>query len=371
MFYLSQLCIYPVKSMRGLQLSHAQITESGLAFDRIFMLTDYHGKFITARQYPKLICFTPALIRDGVVIQAPDGKNKTIFFNQFSQQPQATEVWGNHFTSFIAPNEINQWLSDYLQRDIQLRWLGEYSNRRVKHYPDNPLSFADGYPFMLINEASLQSLQSRCQNTLSVHQFRPNLVVNGFSAFAEDSWKTIRIGDVIFDVIKPCSRCILTTFNPETGKKYSHGEPLSVLQQFRTNSQKPKDIDFGINLIARNNGIIRYGDNIEILEQHPPAIYLNLPSMEKDSIETSIYKELTITYQNKTFIGNNQQVILEQLEKQGIQINYSCRAGICGCCRLKLIKGKVRSLKKSDIIQNNSLLACSSIPIDNIELSEV
>ncbi len=369
MYHLSQLYIYPIKSMRGLQLSHAQVTKHGLAFDRLFMLTDFQGNFITARNITNLVCFTPALHSDGLVLQAPDGQYKTILLSQFSQHTFPTEVWGNNFVSFVAPTEINQWLSNYLQQDIQLRWLGEDSHRRVKNYPDIPLSFADGYPYMLINEASLQLLESRCQNTLSVYQFRPNIVVSGFSAFAEDSWKTIRIGNVIFDVIKPCSRCILTTVNPITGKKHPTREPLSILEQFRTNAEKPEDVDFGINLIARNNGIIRCGDRVELIEQQQPNIYINRLGSEKPLSSVNSYKKVTICYQNKMITGNNQQVILEQLEKHGIHVNYACRAGICGHCALKLIKGTARSLKKGNIIQDGNLLTCSCVPLENIELS--
>jgi len=148
--------------MRGLQLSHAQVTASGLAFDRLFMLTDPQGMFITARQYPQLVQFTPALLPDGLLINSPDGETISMRFRDFSQPGATTEVWGNQFTSLIAPDAVNQWLSRYLNRDVQLRWVGEEPTRRVKKHADVPLSFADGFPYLLMNEASMRDLQNRC-----------------------------------------------------------------------------------------------------------------------------------------------------------------------------------------------------------------
>lgn len=151
---------------------------------------------------------------------------------------------------------------------MQLRWVGPQLTRRVKRHVDVPLSFADGYPYLLANEASLRDVQQRCPASVKMEQFRPNLVVSGAGAREEDTWKVIRIGDVIFDVAKPCSRCIFTTVSPEKGQKHPSGEPLATLQTFRT-AVDNGDVDFGQNLIARNSGVIRVGDEVEILATGP------------------------------------------------------------------------------------------------------
>lgn len=364
--HLSRIFTHPVKSMRGLQFSHAQVTSSGLAFDRVFMLTELDGKFITARQHPQLVCFTPTLITNGIVITAPDNQSITVTFNDFTDNKQPTEVWGNNFTAHIAPDSVNDWLSHYFQRPVQLRWLGTELTRRIKRFPDIPLSFADGYPFLLVNEASFELLQERCPVPLELIQFRPNLVVDNVPAFAEDSWKTIKIGDVIFDVVKPCTRCILTTVNPETGKKSPVEEPLASLQQFR--SKENGDIDFGMNLIARNHGVIRAHDKVEVLETREPIIYLNKKIDERPELILEDEKPVIIEFQGTTFTGNNQQVILEQLEQQGMQVDYSCRVGICGLCRITLENGEVTPLRKNAIKRNGDILACSCIPKSNITL---
>lgn len=363
---LSRLFIHPVKSMRGLQLSHAQVTASGLAFDRLFMLTDPQGTFITARQYPQLVQFTPSLLPDGLMITSPDGDTLCVRFRDFSGQGHPTEVWGNHFTAVIAPEAVNQWLSGYLKRDVQLRWVGEELTRRVKKHAEVPLSFADGFPYLLMNEASMRDLQNRCPSGVKLEQFRPNLVVSGAEAYAEDTWQTIRIGEVIFDLVKPCSRCVLTTVSTERGRKHPRGEPLKTLQGYRT--AENGDVDFGQNMIARNNGMIRVGDSIQVLATKPPRPYSAGEVIESVAAPKNESKTLEINYQGTTFTGNNQQILLEQLEMQGLRIPYSCRAGICGACRLTLESGEVSPLKASAIGKDGTVLACSCIPSSDVVL---
>ncbi|PWC18584.1 hypothetical protein DDT52_13190 [Brenneria roseae subsp. roseae] len=366
MIGVTRLYIHPVKSMRGLQLSHAMASASGLAHDRTFMITETDGTFITARQYPQMVLFTPALLPDGLFISAPDGQTASVRFTDFIPTPQPTEVWGNHFTSQIAPDAINTWLSGYFQRQVQLRWVGDDPSRRVKQHPEVPLSFADGYPYLLINEASFQALRQRCPAGIRLEQFRPNLVVTGAPAFAEDSWQTVRIGDVIFDVAKPCSRCVLTTVSIERGRKHPSSEPLATLQSFRT--AENGDVDFGQNLIARNSGIIRVGDTLEVLTTKLPRLYGAGDIAEGMTVKPQSEQAITIQYQGKNLRGNNQQILLEQLEQQGIRVPYSCRAGICGCCKLTLVSGEVSALKKSAIGKNGAILACSCIPQSDISL---
>ena len=364
---LSRLFIHPVKSMRGIGLTHALADISGMALDRIFMITEPDGTFITARQFPAMVRFTPAVLHDGLHLTAPDGSSALVRFADFLGQPSPTEVWGNHFTSRIAPDAINQWLTPFFKRDVQLRWLGDDLTRRVKRHDAVPLSFADGFPFLLTNEASLRDLQQRCRASVRMEQFRPNLVVTGAQAWEEDSWKTLRIGDVVFDVVKPCSRCIFTTISPEKGQKHPAAEPLSTLQSFRTNPANG-DVDFGQNLIARNSGVVRVGDEVEILTTGPAIVYGAGKSDEALAPQTQQDALVEIDWEGSTFTGNNQQILLEQLEQQGIRVPYSCRAGICGSCRVTLLDGEVSPLKKSAIANDGTILSCSCVPKTALKL---
>lgn len=369
MITLTKLFIHPVKSMRGLQLSQAHVAESGLAFDRAFMLTEPDGTFITARQYPHLVQFTPALLPGGLYITAPNGDSAVVRTEEFSDSDSPTEVWGNHFTARIAPDAINQWLSGLLNREVQLRWLGPVLSRRVKPRPEIPLTFADGFPFLLINEASLEALRQRCPAGVQLAQFRPNLVVAGATAFAEDSWHTLRIGGVTFEVTKPCSRCVLTTVSTERGEKHPSGEPLKTLQSFRTADDG--DVDFGMNLIAHNSGIIRVGDRVEVLTTGTPRAYHAGEVKERlaPPLPMAGGQSVQISYQGQSFSGNRQEVLLDQLEQQGFRIPYSCRAGMCGSCRLTLEKGKVAPLVQDALGDDGTLLSCSCIPLGDVALS--
>ncbi|HBV5295973.1 TPA: MOSC domain-containing protein, partial [Klebsiella oxytoca] len=240
--------------------------------------------------------------------------------------------------------------------------------RRVKRHDAVPLSFADGFPYLLANEASLRDLQNRCPASVSIEQFRPNLLVTGAAAWEEDTWKVVRIGEVVFDVAKPCSRCVLTTVSAERGQKHPGGEPLTTLQGFRT-ALDNGDVDFGQNLIARNSGTIRVGDELEVLARGPAKAYGAGESDNSLAPETQQNATVEIEWQGLSFTGNNQQILLEQLEQQGIRIPYSCRAGICGSCRIRLEEGEVSALKKNAVAADGTILCCSCVPKTAVRLA--
>ncbi len=248
-----------------------------------------------------------------------------------------------------------------------MRWQGPQPSRRVKRHPETALHFADGYPFLLVNEASFDDLRRRCPGGIRIEQFRANLTVSGAQPYEEDQWQTVRIGEVIFDVAKPCSRCVLTTVSIERGRRHPAGEPLATLQQYR--SAQNGDVDFGMNLIARSRGVLRLGDSLEVLATKPPRPYgaAAQETREKPTLPTQT-QAVRITYQGQTFIGNNQQIVLEQLEQQGIRVPYSCRAGLCGCCRLTLTQGAVTPLKDGAQTDDGEILACSCVPASDITL---
>ena len=369
MITLSRIYTHPVKSMRGIRLSHAFADMSGLTFDRNFMITTPEGKFITARKYPQMLLFTPAILPNGIHLRAPNGESATVLYQDFDQNQSPTEVWGNHFHARVAPDAINTWLTNFFDEPVQLRWLSPQLSRRVKSHTDIPLSFADGYPFLLISESSVQELQRRCPASIKLEQFRGNLIITGAQPFEEDTWKTIQIGEVVFTLDRPCSRCILTTVSTEKGIKHPKQEPLATLQTFRT--AENGDVDFGQNVIIQKTGIIRIGDTLTVLETKPAKAYIPQErenTQPSELIEPQINK-ICLVFEDKEYEGNNRDIILEQLELHGLTIPYSCRAGICGCCKIKLIEGEVTPLKQNAIKDNGYILACSCIPKSPLKLS--
>lgn len=259
---LQHIYLYPIKSTQSYEASQALVLPHGLNFDREFMLTETDGSFITARKEAELYHFYAFPIPLGLYIRYKNHSSIQIHYQDF-QEIQSCDVWGNQFPSFVAKETINQWFSEKLGREVQLRWLGENSQRKIKRYPSQSLSFADGYPLLLTTEMSFNAVQQSCPSEILPTQFRPNLIIDGINAFEEQQWDHIQIGEVKFLHTKPCERCILTTRNPETNHTDPKMEPFRTLKKINTNEQGAPL--FGINLIPLNTGTIKVGDQVEVI----------------------------------------------------------------------------------------------------------
>ncbi|AJR05180.1 hypothetical protein H744_1c0151 [Photobacterium gaetbulicola Gung47] len=269
---LSQINIFPVKSIAGINLSHAWVEQQGLSFDRRFMVSRLDGSMITARKHPQLVKVSAALLSNGLVLDFPGQPPLTLRYTDFEMVESEATVWKDTFNAYLTTQAANDWFSRIIGEPVQLLYTGEQS-QRLRAKINQPVSFADGYPLLVISEASLEALNARSPQQHTMDQFRTNLVVSGTEPFAEDGWKRIRIGDVEFEVVKPCARCILTTVDPATGEFNALKEPLNTLSSFRSDGSG--EVFFGQNLVALNEGIIRAGDKIEVLESKPKEIYLD------------------------------------------------------------------------------------------------
>lgn len=260
---LSQINVYPVKSVGGLSLSTSWVEKQGLMFDRRFMLALADGSMVTARKYPQMVKVQSNLSPDGVIFTAQGYPPLRIRYAEFKMQEAPAQVWNDNFVAYTTTDSTDDWFSDVLGQRVELLYCGEQSNR-VREKLGHNVSFADGYPILVISEASLSELNRRSPETHSMDQFRTNLVVSGTEPFEEDSWKRIRIGEVEFESVKPCERCILTTIDVEKGEFRPSKEPLNTLSQFRANERG--GVFFGQNLVALNEGVIHQNDRIEVLE---------------------------------------------------------------------------------------------------------
>lgn len=259
---LSALYRYPVKSMRGQRLDASPVSPQGLPFDRSWMVADPNGKFLTGRTYPQLVLVGAEPSDDGVTLSAP-GRADLFVPNGAFDTPIESTVWGDQFQAWLGAAEADAWLSAFLGSPVRFLWTGAKTARRVKVDPVVPLSFADGYPLLLIGQSSLDDLSARIGKPVSMSRFRPNLVVAGAEAFAEDGWKRIRIGEVVFRIEKPCERCVFTTVDPETGSKSLNQEPLRTLATYR---KTPAGVIFGQNVIAEGTGALTAGMAVVVLE---------------------------------------------------------------------------------------------------------
>lgn len=252
--------------------------EKGLAFDRRFVVTDLNGQFLTGRTEPMLTQVRANLVQGGVMLTAPKMPPLMLKLAEFENKYQSVTVWQDTIEGQHCSHLANEWFSQFLDRPCQLLFFGDGSKRKVNGRLTQ-VGFADGYPLLLISEASLAELNQYSSESLTMAQFRTNLVVNNCDAFAEDYWKRIKIGDVEFEVVKPCSRCIFTTVDPKTAKRSELKEPLKTLSQFRKGEDN--EVYFGQNLIALNEGQIGLEDKIEVLAWQTPEVYPDnrLPQM--------------------------------------------------------------------------------------------
>lgn len=261
---VSSLFVYPIKSMAPLLLDEVQIEKFGPALDRRFMLVDAKGKFYTQRQNPLLSQFHISLAPGGLRITAVDGSGCEISFVDIAPAADVeAQVWDDRVLACGLPQEINAWLSEKLGHELRLVFMPEQAERQVDlQYAreGDVTSFNDGFPALLLSEESVRALESDTGFALSPLRFRPNIVVTGCEAFAEDKWQRIRIGEVEFEVVKPCSRCVIPTIDLQSGQKQP--EVMAALLRQRKVDNK---VFLGQNLIHRRQGLIRVGDTVEIL----------------------------------------------------------------------------------------------------------
>lgn len=266
---LSQINIYPIKSMAGYEISNAYVGKTGLAYDRQLMLIDAKGKFVTARKLPSLLAFNVVLHECGFVIKSPSGLSLKINNDDFKLNV-SVNIWRHDMFASVAGDDINQWISSELNLDVRLVRFNDESQRLVSNSSQS-LAFSDGYPLLIIGEQSLELLNKNASEPSLMSQFRSNLVFSGDQPFVEDTWSRIKIGDVEFEFVKPCERCIMTTVDMSTFSFRKSKEPLHTLAKFRADEQGR--LMFGENLIAKNEGMISVGDKIEILETHKGINY--------------------------------------------------------------------------------------------------
>ncbi|WP_421244620.1 MOSC N-terminal beta barrel domain-containing protein [Aeromonas sp. 601019] len=267
---LDSIHLYPIKSTAGMPQARAQVTQEGLAGDRRYMVVKPDGTFITARTHPQLQQVVATPVAGGLQLNYPGFEPLALQESDFSRAPQVTGVWGDSFTALHTTPIADSWLSRVAGEPVALLWLGTKSDR-FREKTGTRVSFADGYPLLLISQASLDDLNLRSDALHQMSQFRTNLVASGTRPFEEDSWVRIRIGEVEFQVAKPCSRCIMTTVEAGTDRFNALKEPLATLTRYRRGEDG--EVYFGQNLIALNEGWIEAGSEIEVLERKRPAPY--------------------------------------------------------------------------------------------------
>jgi len=259
---LTQIWIYPIKSLGGINLLSAEVMEKGLQYDRRLMLVDETGTAMTQRVFPKMALFKSSIDKGLLTITHHQHSMKLDLKNPPLSIPTTVNIWDDTVSAFDLEGSYNQWFSDLLESPCRLVYFPEENSRPVDpRYEVNheQVSLADAYPFLIIGQSSLDDLNSRLSESVPMNRFRPNFVFTGGEPFEEDNWRNFSIGSTRFVGVKMCGRCPLPTVNQDTGER-GH-EPLKTLSTYRKRENK---VYFGQNLVALDYNSVRVGDTITI-----------------------------------------------------------------------------------------------------------
>jgi uncharacterized protein YcbX len=264
-FNISQIWIYPIKSLPGIRLKEAVLTDRGIALDRRWMLTDSSGRFISQRQYPQLSQFVVTLTDNEFQISTKDNLTNICKIPLYPQngKTRIVTVWDDQVEALNPSEAIDEWFSQVLGFEVYLVYMPDETKRLVNpKYAQNDeiVSFADGYPLMLIGQSSLDDLNSRLLEKVEMRRFRPNLVVEGALPFEEDQWQQLLINENVQLIhAKPCARCVMVNIDPDSGHKSN--EVLKTLSTYRRVQEK---VMFGQHWFIRQPGVIKENDQVLI-----------------------------------------------------------------------------------------------------------
>ena len=270
---ITDLWIYPIKSIAGIQLNSSKVELRGLRYDRRWVLSDMDGMFVHQRDYPEMALLQPSIDGDKMTISH---KSKDIAPLTFRMAEPSTEavnvtVWDDTMPAKPVSEEANAWFSEVIGKPVQLLYMHKESIRQAdQRYAINEsdkVSFADGYPILIISEESLSQLNDLATEHVPMGRFRANVIVKGGEAHIEDRVKKLSMGEAEWYGVKPCARCVMTTIDLETAQKGR--EPLLTLAKYRKVDRK---ILFGENFIPMTEGQIEVGQELNIELWKEPAI---------------------------------------------------------------------------------------------------
>jgi uncharacterized protein YcbX len=257
---IHSLHVYPIKSCQGIDLDQAQLTDTGIEFDRHWMLINQHGRFLSQREYPQMARIGCAFDGDQLRIQCDGQEDLTIPLRQQAETRVAVKIWKDECSAAVVSAEADQWFSGVLGIPCQLVFLPDSEQRKVDPefaQQQEIVGFADGFPLLVVSLASVDLLNERLQQQVGIERFRPNVVLSGCEAHAEDSWHAIEANGVRITLAKPCSRCSIPSFDQRSGEQ--HPQLLQALGEYRR--QKGK-ILFGQNGLHTHNGRLNTGDPV-------------------------------------------------------------------------------------------------------------
>ncbi|KAA5548280.1 MOSC domain-containing protein [Adhaeribacter rhizoryzae] len=264
---ISQINIYPIKSLGGISVEAATVEPRGLQHDRRWLLVDENGKFLTQRTFAEMALLQVSLVPDGLAVKHKTNNIAPLFipFKPTTNNILEVQIWDDSCQAVEVSPAANKWFSATLGRFCRLVYMPDTTQRQADldyAHPGDIVSFADSYPLLFIGESSLNDLNSRLPEAVPMNRFRPSVVFTGGLPFAEDTWAHFQIGNLSFRGVKPCARCVLTTIDQASAQKSP--EPLRTLATYRTAPGKNKVL-FGQNVIPDNfYSQLKVGDYITV-----------------------------------------------------------------------------------------------------------
>ena len=261
--HISGLYHYPIKSCQGIALERAEVDARGIVHDRRLMLVDPSGRFLTQREHPRMALIAARINGPALSVSAPGMDPLALDWTADGPRREVS-IWRDTCQALDLGAAAAEWLSAFLGTACHLVHIADDEVRIVDQAyaprPGDEVGFADGFPFLIIAQESLDDLNARLETPLPMDRFRPNIVVAGCAPYAEDGWEQIRIGAITLSLVKPCARCAITTTDQRTAERGK--EPLRTLATYRAVNGK---VMFGQNAIHDRNGSLRLGDPVEVI----------------------------------------------------------------------------------------------------------
>ncbi len=258
---VSGLFIYPVKSLAGISLESSEVDDMGLQYDRRWMLVTSDGKFMTQRTLPKMALISTSLENGQLTLSTKDKEPHHVALTTADSEKMDVVVWKDSLRVSRVGADADTWLSDVLDIDCHLVYIEEDVVRQCKlefSEEGDRTGFSDAYPILLVSEASLTDLNQRLDKPVDMRRFRPNIVITGCEAFAEDKFRHFSVGEVAMKGVEVCSRCPLPMVDPDLGERTSQ-EPIATLSTYR---KWDGNIFFGMNVIQQQRGVIKVGNKL-------------------------------------------------------------------------------------------------------------
>lgn len=261
---IERLRVYPLKGGAGAEVETMTFDEVGPENDRRWMVVRPDGTFITQRQEPRLALIRALPETGGLSLSAPGTGDLSV--ETPSGANLRVQVWASSVDAAGAGRAADAWLTDLLGYEARLAHLPMTSvrNTNPEFAPGARVSFADGYPALLVTGSSVDELSRRAGRRMEIERFRPNLVVGPARPHAEDRWRQITVGAMAFRGVKLCARCTVTTVDQATGARHPDGEPLRTLARYRNIEGK---VFFGLNVVHAGPGTIRLYDPVQVVER--------------------------------------------------------------------------------------------------------